>query len=185
MQSQIKKLALIVGLAATTSQAFGADYDTSILVGRKWDEKVHGSGGSKANAVDVSAHVAPMPEIPVSVGAVLSYDAYDKKDFPGVKSLNGYEGGAEVMGWVPLGDWKPYAKARYTLWSQLTEKGEDGTKTHGTTPGAHFALGTKWSPAPHVDLLAEAGYGVQMVKMGGATEPFNSKEFLIGAGYSF
>jgi hypothetical protein len=192
---------LLAAIALTVAApAFAIGIDAQLLVGRRWAETKDDDGttGMQIQEITAAGHIQPVGFLPAAIG--LAYSKIDpKKEDLDAKSVTGSELGLEAMAWVPLVPiFRPYVKARYVLMGKIESKFEDPDgKIEYETTGGHINAGLRWSPLPLVGILAEVGYGIEMIKakkieVGGidvdptsGAEDFNSKAILLGAEIAF
>ena len=132
------------------------------------------------NDVIVAGRIQPMQDIPFSLGPTISYSKFKKGDILGADA-NVWEIGLEAKGWYnftqSLG---LYGKGRYVAYSfgkatntleneGLTAKSSMDLKTEGF----HLAAGTQYNVTKNIALVAEVGYGVQMLRSTGGEVEVN------------
>lgn len=202
---------LTVGLFVLSSNAVAQMVEADLQTGRRWAEtKAEGeTDGTQLNEVTFAARFNPFVA-GLSVGPSFTFAKYRSADLgEGTKASN-YELGLEAKYSHALNDVvSPYAKARYVAYSKGTmDIDTDGLRAEANfrTYGAQFGLGAAFALTSSVALTAEAGYGVQMIRVtggeiksatdddgnaialadgdetleGSRREDFNSKSFALG-----
>ncbi len=138
-------------------------------VARRWNE-TGSSGdkfGSKSDALILSAHIDPIPLVPVSFGLMTSFEKIDNKDWgDGCGSAPLWtDVGAEVKAWLPIPGTgiSPFLGVRYFLWSQMQANCTDTFENILTTSkvtlskdGLTFIPGISYHVAPLVSIFAMA-----------------------------
>lgn len=167
-----------------------------LLIGKRWSEQTSGDDKFNAQALEktIGVMVDPIPFVPVAFGLYYSMPDWKKEDFR-AKSVDSNELGASFRAWLPVGDFKPYARLNYTLASSLNFKASEAgveTKVAKSLSGMHLNAGIEYDLLGPVNILAEFGLGMQQietkeVKVGGVKQDvdnkkhgWNSKTILIG-----
>lgn len=168
---------LCVIVAILSSQAF-ALFDAQLLVGpRRSNFKVDDTSQTVSGTeIQLSAHLDPIPLVPVSFGAYYGMVNYkpdaDGEVFGGVDTMTGGEFGLEVSAWLklPVFDLIPYGKLGYTLWGanaivdDAISVGSGRTAKYESlysSKGPKMTVGLKWSPLAIVSALVEVNYHQQ------------------------
>lgn len=159
---------------------------------------------------NLSAGVAPFPEIPVFIRGVLDFSTMRGTLDPGLTSFSGASLGPEVAASWQFASFRPFAKLGYS-WGRYQGKGAeswDGTNlpslylTRGEslseTPrnfrsnGYHVGAGTAWDLSAQAALVMELSAGFETLETSGRivfreqaferdSTAFNSRALLFGA----
>ena len=166
MIKYIKVIVCILGIAFSTNSF--ALFDAQVLVGNR-SAKFEAEGQSKnVNAIDyeVSAHLSPIPLVPVGLGLSYNYLTYN----PGDNALNldnvtGSELAAELYVWLPLPFIKPYVKAGYVFSGSYEMDILTGSAKYDTS-GWYGTIGVRKRLIPFLKLLFEAKFPFMEFKNG-------------------
>ncbi len=154
-------------LLTLTAPAAHAIVDAQLLVGKRWAEfdSQNTTSGVQATETIVSAHVDPIPLVPVSFGARFAYQDWNEGDFGGADSVEASDLGLEVMAWLPMVPFiTPYGKVSYSILTPLVSTQKSTTTNNGVTTetetktvwkgtALHFSAGILY-PVPVIPLLS-------------------------------
>lgn len=120
-----------------------------------------------SSEISLSAHLDPLPLIPVAFGAALLSNTFS--DEGDVKDWSGLSIAPEILAWIPLGDLKPYGRLGYTVWSQYRGKFKSQTTpdiaVNMTASGIRVGVGVKYSILPLIAILGEFNYASEAMKV--------------------
>jgi hypothetical protein len=177
--------ALLLSLAVSSlaaTNALAANVEADLQGGRRWAEsKTEGdTAGQQINEVTVAARYK-IADLGLSVGPTMTYERFRAADLGEDMTGSNYEFGLEAKYSYPVTELiTPYAKARYIAYSRGTmdlDSDDVGKEMKFRTYGAQFAVGAALSVAKNVQLTAEAGYGVQMIRVtGGKVDHIRTEE---------
>lgn len=166
----------LLSLAIMSTQA-SALIDAQAGLGRrnaKWNQDST-SSSVPSDVLKVSAHLDPIPLVPVSFGLALYSETWKVSESgQGLTSLKSYSVVPEVTAWLPLGDLKPYARVGYSILSAYTGKAVVATAAGTTTgdiylagAGIHAGAGLEWSipVVPLLSIFGELEYASETVKL--------------------
>ena len=183
-----RQVLILASISATSAPALAQiKFESDVLVGRRWaEQKEETESGSKEkiglqlNDVIVSGRIQPMQDLPFSVGPTISYSKFKNGELSGADA-SVWEIGLEAKGWYNFTtDIGLYGKGRYVAYSfgkansSSEEQGYQATyKTDLKTEGFHLAAGTQYNITKNMALIAEIGYGVQMLRETGGSKEIN------------
>jgi hypothetical protein len=158
-------LGFLLALLFLSQKAF-ALIDAQLLLGKRWAEFKTDSATSNVQAIEtvVSAHLDPIPLIPVSFGLRLGYQDWNEDDFRGADTITSMDLGVEMMAWLPIVPFvTPYGKAGYSFYTPFVNEYKGSSTIEGQTfesdykqvyngTAIHFALGILY-PVPVIPLL--------------------------------
>lgn len=179
---------VLAALASTSAPALAqVKFESDVLAGRRWAEQhIEDQDGNKEkvgyqmNDVIVAGRIQPMQDIPFSLGPTISYSKFKKEDLSGADA-NVWEIGLEAKSWYNFNQSLGlYGKGRYVAYSfgkATNTTDEDGYTTKFEqdlkTEGLHLAVGTQYNVTKNIALVAEVGYGVQMLRSTGGEAEIN------------
>lgn len=162
----MKKVALGLGGLLLASQSY-AIFDAQAMIGKRSAKIEPNSGTTSSNLsgndIRVSAHVDPIPLVPVAFGLSYNMVSYpdDDANFT-FTSFTGNEINLEVMAWFPFGDFKPFARVGYTLMGAYIQESDLAQgpltvkqKTTYKPKGTPIGIGINYSLAPLIGILLE------------------------------
>ena len=160
----MRRLAFIVIIMATQSHTAWAVVDVEVLAGRGAAVAAE-AGGPKTSAADLtsaSLHIAPLPLVPVAIGAAVTNRKYVTTFGGHEEHVTRWTAGPEIMMWIPGFALSPYLKVSTSVVSKFTATSSDEVRPAQTSsptyPGSQetlFGGGLKWSPVPVFALLGE------------------------------
>lgn len=170
---------LFVGLAliSVSTNAF-ALVSGQGFVGRRWyDLKSAGNepNGIKADEIQASVLVDPIPLVPIAAGLSLASINFDADNYGFATEIKIFEVGLDLVAWLPMVPIvTPYAKIKIPLMStweakyhfpagELEANAADGSTT-AKVSGTHINIGIKYSIAPLTSLLLEIGTANEKIK---------------------
>lgn len=173
----LSKWALAILVSAMSNQAF-AFVDGQLAIGRrnaKWNQDPS-SSALTSDVLKVSAHLDPIPLVPVSFGLALYYENWKVSESDqGLSSLKSYSAVPEITAWLPIGEIKPYARVGYSILSAYTGNASIATgattKTTGSIAlagaGTHVGAGVEWEVpvVPMLSVFGEFEYSNESVKL--------------------
>jgi len=124
-----------------------------------------------AQTIRVSGHLDPIPLLPVAFGLGIYSETWDAKaEDHGLKSLSSFSVVPEVVGWIPLEPFKPFARLGYSVASGYSGKavlgsGEGNVSFAGL--GLHMGAGLEYivPVVPLLSVLAEVEYSAERLRM--------------------
>lgn len=163
--STLSRLVLVFLLSVTSSHA-SAFIDGGVALGRRnanWNQDSKSSNIS-SDVLKVSAHLDPIPLVPVSFGLALYSESWKVTEADqSLTSLKSYSLVPEVTAWIPLDSLRPYARVGYSILSAYTGNAAvtvGTTRTTGTMAlagiGLHVGAGLEWN-VPVIPLLSVFG----------------------------
>lgn len=164
------------------STSFGL-FDGQFLVGRSW-YSTDDDGGTAHSTYGIAGHVDPIPLLPISFGVMItSSDLLDREKTEGVDVDPIFNLGLDVMGWIPFVPVvTPYGRLT------LLVHGKSGTKADGIevemdlSEGHLLSFGAKYPLLPLIEIFAEVGRGVTMLKLTKCTNNGSDCLDLLGGG---
>ena len=158
-------LAVVILLSSSAALAL---FDAQVQVGMRSGTWKAGSTSDSisSSSAKVSAHLDPIPLVPVSFGVAVGTDTWKvSKDKQNLKDLSSYHLTPEITAWLPLGDLKPYARVGYSILSAykgtvaIDVAGTEYSTSAGLTgSGPRAAVGVDWSILPLLSITAEYEY---------------------------
>ncbi|MCX6126176.1 MAG: hypothetical protein NTV34_15700 [Proteobacteria bacterium] len=159
-------LLVLVLFALSWSEPSAAFIDAQAELGTRSATWAQDGTSSKVSAqvLRASAHLDPIPLVPVSFGLGAYSETWKVNETDqGLTSLQSYSLTPEVLAWLPLGDFRPFGRIGYSLLSAYSGKASiqvGATKNTGTMAlvgnGVHLAAGLEWN-VPMVPLLSIIG----------------------------
>ncbi len=190
-------LALAVCAYSVPSFAF---FDAEATVGKRWYQwegkdtaDVVGKHGVQSQEVQVSAHLSPIPLIPIGFGALINVGSPDKNDLAymgNVTDAKVFQAALDFTAWLSLVPiLTPYVRVTFPVYSAVAIKSKITNETVPANPievvttgkltGYHLDVGAKFNFLPLVKLLVEVGtagetYKQDEIKKGGLKFPTDS-----------
>ena len=174
--SSLSKLMWVFVLSSLSSHA-NAFIDGGVAVGRRnanWNQDPKASNLS-SDVLKVSAHLDPIPLIPISFGLALYSETWKVSEMDqGLTSLKSYSVVPEVTAWLPIDSFKPYARVGYSILTAYTGNAAvtiGNTRNTGTMAlagiGMHVGAGVEWSVPviPMLSIFGELEYANERVRL--------------------
>lgn len=166
------KRLLALALCAYSAPSF-AIFDAQATVGKRWYSFAQATGtkGISSQEVAVSAHLSPIPLVPVGIGAIVNVGSPSKGDIstPAANNAALFQAGVDITAWFSLLPiLTPFVRLSYLPISTYAyETGSDLTKqaVKGSLTGYHLNAGAKFNFLPLVKLTLEAGTAGETFKM--------------------
>lgn len=151
-------------------------FDVEAMVGKRWYQFENTDGDTKnvaSQEINVSAHLDPIPLIPVGFGLGIISGNLNKGDFgPDVTEASVLEVDLEVKAWIPMVPVvTPYVKVKIPLSAKLAIKGKGdydstipGDETYAAVyklTGLHVNAGVQIPIIPLIKVTVEVGKGMQ------------------------
>ena len=174
MKPWVKNVVAVAAASIVWGQGPSASakfFDVQAMIGKRWYE--FESDGTKTGVqsqeIDIAAHIAPIPVVPVGFGVGLKLGELRKEDLGSdVSEAKVFEAGLDITGWVPLIPIiTPYARLNIPLIATSATKSKvdlgAGKVEYASTSklsGFHLNAGVMFSPIPLVGVLVESQHHI-------------------------
>ncbi len=177
----MKKILVLTALFIYAEAAYSM-VGAQLFYGYRWQKK--DDIDNSAHLTKVSAHVDPLPFVPVALGVsfypLVLYRADENR---GEESASGMEVDVELLGWLPMIPFvTPHARLSYTVWGnkKTTYSEQSFADRNDKVSGMGVGIGATYDLLPILSVMAEVSQGLRKV---GDTD-FNATTLSIGVGVS-
>lgn len=174
---------IVLALCAASWPAY-AVFDIQATVGKRWyqwegldADGVVATHGVQSQEVQVSAHLAPIPFIPIGFGALVNVGSPNKDDLAylgNVTDAKIFQTAVDVTAWLTVMPvLTPFVRVTYPLYSAVAikyKRDDEGNIAQleyaetGKLTGYHLDLGAKIGVLPFVSLMVEGGMASETYK---------------------
>ena len=172
----MKKILMLVALFVYAESAYSL-VGGQLFYGYRMQKK--DDNDQSAHLARISAHVSPIPLVPVGLGvAYFPWVSYAVDKDKAEKSASGMELAVELVGWLPMVPIvTPYAKINYTVWGHKKTTYDNGTEDNEEkVSGMEIGAGVSYDVLPLVSVVAEVSQGLRKIE----DAEFNATTLSIG-----
>jgi len=175
---------IIASFVMLSSVSAYAVFDGQLLIGKRYSsfntDGLTGTDSDDGSEVTLSAHLDPIPFVPVAIGAyytMVDYKLSDDGDAFPLDTFSGGHMGVELMAWTPalISNLSLFAKVGYSFYGAYTGEDKDYDAGEGILvdidadyklkDGSKYGIGIMWSPIAFVSALLEVNFSAEKIEL--------------------